>query len=64
MTFSMGPIYIIQAEHRPDLMRNRLNDAPKSCFIHPAASRGASTQRQMLRGFYRNIGRKLQIKVK
>lgn len=64
MTFSMGPIYIIQAEHRPDLMRNRLNDAPESCFIHPAASRAATNQRQMLGGFYRNTEIKLQFKIK
>lgn len=41
MTFRMGPIYIIQGEHGPDLMWIRLNDAPKSCFIHGDASRDA-----------------------
>lgn len=64
MTFSVGPIYIIQAERRPDLMWNRLNDAPESCFIHPAASRAATTKRQMLGGFYRNTQIKLQFKIK
>lgn len=64
MTFSMEPIYIIQAEHRPDLMQNRLNDAPESCFIHQAASRAATTQRQMLGRFYRNTEIRLQFKVK
>lgn len=56
MTFRMGPIYIIQGEHGPDLMRIRLNDAPKSCFIHGNASRDARIQRRMLGGFCKNSG--------
>ena len=54
--FSMGPIYIIQAEHRPDLMQKRLNDALKSCFIHRGASWAATTQRQIF-GDYKETQR-------
>lgn len=60
----MGPIYIIQAEHRPDLMQKQLNDAPESCFIHLAALWAATTQKQILGGFYRNSEIKLMFKVK
>lgn len=54
MTFRMGPIYIIQGEHGPDLMRIRLNDAPTLCFIHGDTSRDASGQRRMWAGFCKN----------
>lgn len=68
MTFRMGPIYIIQGEHGPDLMRIRLNDAPKSSFIHADASRDACAKRRMLAGFCKNSeggrGGGLQLNVK
>lgn len=64
MTFRMGPIYIIQGEHGPDLMWIRLNDAPKSCFIHGDASRDASVQRRMLGGFCKNSEGKSAVKRK
>lgn len=50
----MGPIYIIQAEHRPDLMQKQLNDEPEPCFIHLAALWAAMTLKQILGGFQRN----------
>lgn len=56
MTFRMGPIYIIQGKHGPDLMRIRLNDAATLCFIHGDTLRDASAQRRMLAGFCNNSG--------
>lgn len=68
MTFQLGPIYIIQGEHGPDLMRIRLNDAPMSCFIHGDAPSDASAQRRMRAGFCKNSEggekKKLELNVK
>ena len=37
MTFSLRPIYIIQARLGPDLIQNQLNDEALPCFIQLAA---------------------------